>query len=211
MTAFKKISVTAASALALSVAVASHATEYVEGKDYFTLKNAEKIDTNRIIVREFFWYGCPHCYHLDAYAQKWEKTKPKDVVFFHTPAALNPVWEHSARGYYAAQALGVDKKAHAPLFHAVQEKGQQLFDQNSLANFYAQYGADKKKFNDLYNSFSVGTKIGRSKAAAVRYQLTGVPAVVVQGKYVVKGSDAKVFQVVDYLVDKVRKEGLVNK
>lgn len=208
MTAFKHISLATASVLALSVAAASHAATYENGKDYFTLENAEKIDTNRVIVREFFWYGCPHCYHLDPHAQKWKKTKAKDVVFFHTPAALNPTWEQNARGYYAAQSLGVADKAHAPLFNAIQEKNQQLFDQNSLANFYAQYGADKKKFNDLYHSFAVGTKVGRSKAAAVRYQLTGVPAVVVQGKYVVKGSDAKVFKVVDFLIDKVRKEEL---
>ena len=170
------------------------------------LDNPENISGDAIIVREFFWYGCPHCYSLDPHMEKWAKTKDKDVAFFKTPAALNPVWEASARGFYAAQLLGYEDKTHSALFNAVQKEGKQLFDQSSLSKWYATKGVDQKKFNSLYNSFAVGTKIGRSQAGAKRYQLSGVPAVVVQGKYVVTGEGATVPKVVDYLVDKVRAE-----
>lgn len=203
----KATAITFALSAALGTVSLSHAASYEAGKDYIVLDNPEKIDAgNMIVVREFFWYGCPHCYHLDPHAQQWKKTKANDVAFFHTPAPFNPVWQNSAKGFYAAQKLGVADKAHKPLFKAVQDKGEKLFDQNSLANFYAQHGADKKAFNSAFNSFEISTKLGRAKQAAQRYQLTGVPAVVVQGKYVVKGSDAKTFQVVDYLVNKVRNE-----
>ncbi len=182
------------------------AADYVAGKDYKVLDNPEKISGDAIIVREFFWYGCPHCYSLNPHMEKWAKTKDKDVAFFKTPAALNPVWESSARGFYAAQLLGYEDKTHDALFDGIHKDGKKLFDQASLANWYASQGVDKKKFNSLYNSFAVGTKIGRSQAGAKRYQLTGVPAVVVQGKYVVSGESAKVPKVVDFLVDKVRAE-----
>ena len=182
------------------------AADYVAGKDYKVLDNPEKISGDAIIVREFFWYGCPHCYSLNPHMEKWAKTKDKDVAFFKTTAALNPVWESSARGFYTAQLLGYEDKTHDALFDAIHKDGKKLFDQASLANWYASQGVDKKKFNSLYNSFAVGTKIGRSQAGAKRYQLTGVPAVVVQGKYVVSGESAKVPKVVDFLVDKVRAE-----
>ena len=159
-----------------------------------------------IIVREFFWYGCPHCYSLNPHMEKWAKTKDKDVAFFKTPAALNPVWEASARGFYAAQLLGFEDKTHDALFNAIHKDGKNLYDQASLSKWYASQGVDQKKFNSLYNSFAVGTKIGRSQAGAKRYQLTGVPAVVVQGKYVVTGEGATVAKVVDFLVDKARTE-----
>lgn len=195
------------SSLALAMAMGVSAADFKEGEDYITLESPEQINTGDIVVvREFFWYGCPHCYHLDPHAQKWKKTKAKDVAFFHTPAPFNPVWEGSAKGFYAAQKLGVGHKAHTALFDAIQKDGKKIYDQNSLADFYANYGADKTKFNAAYTSFDVGTKLGRAKTAAQRYKLTGVPAVVVHGKYVVKGSDAKTFKVVDYLVDKVRKD-----
>ncbi len=182
------------------------AADYVAGKDYKVLANPEKISGDAIIVREFFWYGCPHCYSLNPHMEKWAKTKDKDVAFFKTPAALNPVWEASARGFYAAQLLGYENKTHDALFEAIQTDGKKLFDQASLSKWYASKGVDQKKFNSLYNSFAVGTKIGRSQAGAQRYQLSGVPAVVVQGKYVVTGEDAKVPKVVEFLVDKVRAE-----
>lgn len=182
------------------------AADFVEGVDYRVLDNPENIKDDVIIVREFFWYGCPHCYKLEPHMEKWAKTRAKDVAFFQTPAAMNPVWENNARGFYAVQAMGELEKTHSELFDTIHKDGKQLFDQNSLADWYATKGVDKNKFNSLFNSFAVTTKVERSKAGAVRYKLTGVPAVVVQGKYVVSGEDAKVPQVVDFLVDKVRKE-----
>lgn len=195
--------------LAMAIGLASmgaQAAGYVAGKDYRVLDNPETISGDAIIVREFFWYGCPHCNVLDPHMEKWAKTKDKDVVFFKTPAALNPVWEANARGFYAAQLLGFEDKTHSALFDAIHKDGKKLFDQSSLSKWYASKGVNEKKFNSLYNSFAVGTKIGRSQEGAKRYQLSGVPAVVVQGKYVVTGEDAKVPKVVEYLVDKARAE-----
>ncbi len=201
--------VIALTSLAFAIGLASisaQAADYVAGKDYKVLDNPEKISGDAIIVREFFWYGCPHCYDLNPYMVKWSKTKDKDVAFFKTPAALNPTWEASARGFYAAQLLGFESKTHDALFNAIQKDGKNLFDQASLSKWYASQGVDAKKFDSLYNSFAVGTKIGRSQEGAKRYQLTGVPAVVVQGKYVVQGDPAVVPKIVDFLVDKTRAE-----
>ncbi len=195
--------------LAFAIGLANmgaQAANYVAGKDYKVLENPENIGGDAIIVREFFWYGCPHCYTLNPHMQKWAKTRDKDVAYFKTPAALNPVWEASARGFYSAQLLGQEKKTHDALFDAVQKEGKQLFDQDSLRKWYASKGVDAKKFDGLYNSFAVGTKVGRSQEGAKRYQLSGVPAVVVHGKYVVTGEGATVPKVVDFLVDKVRAE-----
>lgn len=194
------------SALLMGLACASYATTFTEGKDYKVLANPENIASNVIVVREFFWYGCPHCYNLETHMQAWAKTRAKDVAFFQTPAAMNPTWEQSARGFYAVQAMGMLDKTHKPLFEAIHKDGKRLFDQDSLSNWYATQGVDKARFNSLFNSFAVTAKIELAKQGAIRYQLTGVPAVVVQGKYVVAGEGEKVPQVVDFLVNKVREE-----
>lgn len=196
-------------ALASAIGLSSIAqANFVEGKDYKALQNPEVIAGDVIVVREFFWYGCPHCYALEPHMQKWAKTRAKDVAFFRTPAAMNSTWEVAARGFYAAQQLGLEDKTHQALFDAVHKSGKNtvILSQDSLANWYASQGADKAKFTSLFNSFAVTTKIERANQGARRYQLTGVPAVVVHGKYVVTGEDAKVTQVVDFLVNKVREE-----
>lgn len=157
-----------------------------------------------IEVREFFWYGCPHCYKLEPHLAAWLKTKPADVNFIRTPAALNPVWEANARGYYTAETLGLVEKTHLPLFQAIHVGKQQLFDQDSLVRFYSGFGASPQNFMGLYNSFAVNGKVARSKQLAQQYQLDGVPAVVVNGKYVVKGEGAKTIVTINELIGKER-------
>lgn len=190
--------------LALSSSVM--AANFTAGKDYTVLENPGKVEVpGKIEVREFFWYGCGHCFKLEPYMQAWIKKLPKDVHFVRTPAAMNPVWESSARGYYVTEALGVRSKTHLPLFHAIHENGQQVFDQQSQAKFFVKYGIPEAKFNSMYNSFPISSKVAQANQLARDYQLTGVPAVVVNGKYVVQGDAEKVPQVVNYLIEKERK------
>ncbi len=190
------------------LATAFAADTYTAGKDYEVLSAPGVVDKPGMIeVREFFWYGCPHCYRLEPNVAAWLKTKPTDVNFVRTPAAMNPVWEQNARGYYAIDMMGLTDKVHGPLFSTIHEKNVRLYDQNTLGIFYKAFGADQNRFNSLFNSFAVTGKVAQGKALAMRYKLEGVPAMVVNGKYVVKGEDAKVIQVVNYLIAKERAAG----
>lgn len=177
----------------------------VAGKDYTVLANpTPALSDGQVEVREFFWYGCPHCYTLEPHVAAWLKTKPEGVRFERSPAALNAVWESNARGYYVAEALGIVEKTHGPLFAAIQVDKQRLFSQKSLATFYAGFGVKEANFNGLYNSFTVSAKVAQSRNLAMRYQLTGVPAMVVNGKYLVPGEGARTIAVVKALVAQER-------
>jgi len=194
----------AASVLAFSGS--AMAANFVAGQDYQVLANPVKVEKpGKIEVREFFWYGCGHCYSLEPHMQSWLKKLPKDVRFVRTPAAMNPLWEQAARAYYVSEALGVRQKAHLQLFHDSHAKKQPILEQAQLAKFYTRYGISEAKFNTTYKSFPISSKIAQAKNLAATYQLSGVPAVTVNGKYVVQGDDAKVVQVVNYLVEKERK------
>ena len=202
----KKFILGAVSAAVMAFSGTTMAANFVAGTDYRVVANPVKVEVpGKIEVREFFWYGCPHCFVLEPHMQTWLKKLPKDVRFVRTPAAMNPVWEQGARGYYVSEALGVRKRSHLPLFHAIHVNKQQIFDQASQAKFFTRYGIPEAKFNSLFNSFAITAKVAQSNRLAQQYQLTGVPAVVVNGKYVVQGEDAKVTQVVNYLIEKERK------
>ncbi|WP_151741723.1 thiol:disulfide interchange protein DsbA/DsbL [Acinetobacter seifertii] len=202
----KKLVLGGLSAAIMAVSGSAMAADFVAGKDYTVIANPGKVEVpGKIEVREFFWYGCPHCFKLEPHMQTWLKQIPNDVRFVRTPAAMNKVWEQGARTYYTSEALGVRKRTHLPLFHAIQVNGQQIFDQASAAKFFTRYGVPEEKFNSTYNSFAVTAKVAESNKLAQQYQLTGVPAVVVNGKYVVQGEDGKVPQVLNYLIEKERK------
>ncbi|MFC6051562.1 disulfide bond formation protein DsbA [Acinetobacter sp. Ac_877] len=202
----KKILLGSLATAMMAISSGVMAADFVAGKDYTVLANPGKVEVpGKIEVREFFWYGCGHCHNLEPHMQAWIKKMPKGVHFVRTPAAMNPTWEQGARGYYVSEALQIRKKTHLPLFHAIHEEGKQIFDQQSQAKFFVKYGVPEAKFNSMFNSFPISAKIAQSNQLARQYQLSGVPAVVVNGKYVVQGEDAKVPQVVNYLIEKERK------
>jgi len=198
------------SALAVSLSALAQmsvaADPFVAGRDYTVVATPATVEKPGMIeVRDFFWYGCGHCYSLHPLLSNWEKTKPADVNFVKTPAAMNPVWEQNARGFYAVQMMGkLTPALHDQLFKTIHGSNQRLFDQKSLAAFYQGQGIDETRFNSLFNSFAVTGKVSQSKALATRYKLDGVPAIVVNGKYIVRGTDQKTMNVVDFLVQKER-------
>lgn len=157
-------------------------------------------------VVEVFWYGCPHCFHLEPTLEAWLKHKPANVTFVRMPAALNPSWEVLARAYYAAEDLGVVDKIHEPLFKAIHEQHLPMNTDDDVVAFFAAHGVKEADARNAINSFSVATKVRRSKQMGERYGITGVPAVIVNGKYRTNvgmaGSAEALFKVVDFLVTK---------
>ena len=175
---------------------------------YVELANPVPVaEPGKIEVVELFWYGCPHCYAFEPVINPWVEKLPSDVNFVRTPAALNAVWESNARGYYVAEMRGLVEKTHGPLFAAIHVDKQRLHDQKSLAKFYSRFGISEKDFNGLYSSFPIEGQVARSRTLAIRYQLSGVPAIVVNGKYLVPGEGARTIQVVNALIAKERAGG----
>ena len=202
----KKFLFSSAAAALFAFSGSAMAAQFVAGKDYTVLPNPVAVEKpGKIEVREFFWYGCPHCFTLEPHMQAWLKQMPKDVRFVRTPASMNPLWEQGARAYYVSEALGVRQKTHLPLFHAIHANGQNILEQAAFAKFFTQFGIPEAKFNSTYKSFPISSKIAQSQDLAKRYQLTGVPAVTVNGKYIIQGEDGKVTQVLNYLIEQERK------
>ena len=146
---------------------------------------------DKIEVIEFFWYGCPHCYTLEPAMEKWLKTKPANVEFIRQPAVFSDLWGKHAKAYFVAEALGVVDKVHADLFDAIQNKKQKLTSEDQLAKFFVAHGVDETEFRNTYNSFLIDAKLRQAKAMAPRYGITGVPAIIINGKYKTTGPLAK--------------------
>ena len=165
---------------------------------------------DKIEVIEFFWYGCPHCYQFHPVIEKWKKSIADDVRFIPVPASLNPGWQNHARAYFAAEQLGVLDKIHDPLFKEIHENKRRLVKRGDLADFAAKQGIDKKKFLSTMKSFGVENALLQSQQMSRAMKITGVPAVVVGGKYLTSGAMAgsypRVIKVINQLVEKVRQE-----
>lgn len=190
--------------------VGQSAENFVAGKDYQVIESPVRVDDpSRIEVREFFWYGCPHCYKLEPALKSWLAVKSADVAFVRTPGAMNPVWEIAAKGFYAAESTGLVEKTHGQLFDLVHRQGRQdlITDPAKLVSFYVSQGADARNFAGLMSSFAVLGKVSKGKTLAGQYRITGVPAIIVNGKYLVDyraGAPERMVQVASALVAKER-------
>jgi len=188
------------------------AQDYKEGDNYLRLSKPQPTSTpDKIEVVELFWYGCPHCYHLEPEINKWLQNKPEDVEFVRLPAIVGPRWEPLAKAYYTAEVLGVLDKTHAALFEAIHEKKQKFTDEEQIMDFFTSHGVTESDFKKAFNSFAVSVKMNNAKLMTRRYAITGVPTLIVNGKYSVTGklagSQAGIIKVVNYLVAQERKAG----
>jgi thiol:disulfide interchange protein DsbA len=185
---------------------------YDEGIEYLKINPPVGTENpHKVEVVEMFWYGCPHCYHFEPMLLQWLKHKPANVDFIRIPAVFpdRPLWELHARAYYTAELLGVLNKTHEALFDAIHKQHQRLFDEESLANFYAKYGVDKKLFKETMHSFGVQMKVDRAKELSRRYGIDGVPTLVINGKYrtyaSITNGEEGMLKVTDYLIEKETK------
>lgn len=174
----------------LSLLVFSH-SGFAADKGYKDLATVQPTqDPSKIEVIEFFWYGCPHCYQFEPALEEWRATLPKNVTFIRQPAVFSAVWAKHAKAYFSAEVLGMVDEVHGDFFHAIQVNKQELTSEEDLAEFFVAHGVDKAAFHDAYNSFIVDTKMRQAKSMGPRYGIRGVPAIVVNGKYLVNGKTA---------------------
>ncbi|MBX2824895.1 MAG: thiol:disulfide interchange protein DsbA/DsbL [Gammaproteobacteria bacterium] len=145
---------------------------------------------DQVEVLEFFWLGCPHCYALEPKMEAWVENKPEHATFVREAPPLNPSWEPHSRGFYAAQIMGIENEFVHAMFTAIHEDKKRMRKPDDIAELAATLGVDEKKFLSTMKSFAVNTKIGRSMQLAKSAGLTGVPFVMINGKYTTSGSIA---------------------
>ena len=191
--------------LMLVSAAASAQTAFVAGTDYQVISPAVKTtQPDKVVVTEIFWYGCPHCFRFEPYVERWAAGLPDGVVFEQVPSSLNPRWTVLARAYYAFKMMGVLEQTHKAVFEAIHLKRERLDSLDSIAAFAGSLGLDEKAFRENYASFPVETQIRKNIQKEKRYGHRGVPAVIVNGKYLVSaslaGSNERMIQIMNFLV-----------
>ena len=201
----------AAFLVALSLPLMAQPVGPQEGRDYMRLKNPVQVDTGKKIeVIEFFSYGCPHCGEFEPILQGWLKTLPPDVAFRRVPVSFQDRWVPLAKEYYTLEALGEDARLSPEMFIAIHGKGINLANEKTFFDWAASHGLDRKKVEDMYNSFTISGKMSRALQQAKTFAAQSVPLIVIDGKFVIStekvGSHAAMLPVMDALIVKARAE-----
>jgi protein dithiol oxidoreductase (disulfide-forming) len=193
--------------LLLSFSAMAMPLAYVEGVHYSpTAQRLATSDENVIEVVELFSYSCPHCFRLDPMVTEWKKSLPENVKFVHVPAIFRDSWLQLAKVFYAAEATGDLETLHSLLFNAIHVEKRRLTTEDQLLDFVAEQGIDRDSFEKAMNSFSVKSKVKKALVMSQTSGITGVPSMIVNGKYrtdaPAAGSMEDMLKVVDFLIEK---------
>ena len=181
-----------------------------EGKDYRKLEKPQPVETGKKIeVIEFFSFSCPHCKDMEPFLTSWAQKLPADVQLRRIPAQFSPAWTGTAKVWYTLEGLNQERLVPA-VFNAIHGQNLRLDQDKAFFDWAATMGLDRKKVEDMYNSFAVNGKVARAKTLLQNYNVQSVPTFVVDGKYSTETGQPKQHQdvppLLDKLIDKARAE-----
>ncbi len=191
--------------------------QFKEGEHYVrmvptqpTVGGADKIE-----VAEVFWYGCPHCYDIEPYINKWAESRDPDVRFVRIPATWNALVRLHAQLYYTEEVLVRNEVIKNPeefrdaIFQEYHRRGNRMTSEEAIQKVFARFGVTEEQFTSTWGSFEVNQKLRVADDLTRRYSITSVPAVVVNGKYRTGASEAGSYSKLMELIDElVVREGL---
>ena len=198
----------AALAISSLFGLSAHA-EPVAGQQYVELKSPVPISKpGKVEVVELFWYGCPHCYQFESTLNPWVEELPEDVNFVRVPALFGGIWNVHGQASLTLESMKVEGKVHDAVFNAIHQEKKKLASAEEFADFVATQGVDRDTFLSTFNSFAVKGQMEKAKKLAMAYQVTGVPVMIVGGKYRFdigsSGGPREALGVADYLIAKER-------
>ncbi len=183
------------------------AANFTEGKDYQVVSNPHVTESKSKtpVITEFFSYGCPWCYRMEAPLNEWVSKMGKNVQLERVPVVFKPEWELYAKAYYTAKTLALSDKLNPALFKAIQEDKNPLNTKQSMIDFFIGQGVDREIAKSAFeNSPTIDMRVSNGMTLMAAYQISGVPAFVINNKYKtdlqMAGSPQRLFQILDYLL-----------
>ncbi|PHM71232.1 thiol:disulfide interchange protein DsbA [Xenorhabdus sp. KJ12.1] len=174
------------------------ASDFSEGKQYVELKKAVA-DQPQVV--EFFSFYCPHCYQFENIFHvpgTIAKNLPEGVTHerYHVDF-LGPLGKDLTDAWAVAIVLKVQDKVLPVLFDGIQ-KTQTINTKADIRNAFIKAGISGEDYDAALNSFIVKSVASKERQAAQDFQLQGVPATFVLGKYMINNGGIETKSVQDY-------------
>ena len=182
----------------------------VFAQKYVQISTEKQQESKDIIIYEFFWYGCPHCYNLEPTMERIEADLDKDTKIVKLPVALRDSWIPHAKLYYALEQMDKIDEVHNLIFEEIHLEDNRLNTEQQMVDFLGKHGIDTNKFMEKYNSFGTEARIKKASNLAKKYQINSVPTIIVNGKYLTSGSYVssydELYSVINLLIERERND-----
>jgi len=191
------------------------------GQEYTVLDRPQPVDSGKKVeITEFFGYFCGACNAFEPYLENWIKKQGDRIVVKRVHVKFSDAMIPHQKLYFALEAMGKVDEYQMKTFNAYHVDRNRLSNDAEVMKYVEKVGLDKKKFADIYNSFAIQSKLSRATQLMNDYKISGVPTVVIDGRFVVSPADLYAksrnpstnpadhagLKVMDWIVDKVYQE-----
>jgi thiol:disulfide interchange protein DsbA len=160
----------------------------VEGVEYERLSQPQPTDTGKKVeVLEFFWYNCPHCHAFEPHLAEWAKKQGDRIALKRIPVGFRESFAPQQKLYFALEAMN-RLDLHRVVFDAIHQRRMKLNTEQEIMAFIETQSIDFKKFVEIFNSFSVQSKVARVRQLQEAFRIDGVPTVAIDGQYLTSPS-----------------------
>jgi protein dithiol oxidoreductase (disulfide-forming) len=163
---------------------------FKEGEHYEVVKQTT---TAKPEVLEFFSYFCPHCYHFEPIVAELKKSLPQGVEFKRNPVAFlgREMGPELQRAYAVATLLDVEAKFSPVIFKQIQVDRKPPQSRADIKAVFESIGVAGSEYEGAVDSFAVTGLVAQYDRNTAEMQIRGVPATVVNGRYLVKAEAVK--------------------
>jgi len=181
---------------------------YIEGVHYEEVDGIHiPADIKEPFILQYFWFGCGHCQNFEPVIQRY-LAQEQDVSLLRKPAAFSKRWLMDAKIFYALKSIG-EMQYFDDLFDLYRQKhkDKQLPNKSEIEQLLQSKNIDVEAFFKATESSVQMKKIIRNINEMTKNKISGVPTVIVNGRYRVlahddtkKGSDY--FNLLNFLKSK---------
>lgn len=183
-----------AAAAALLLPLSAMASDFQQGKHYDVIAEQK---TAKPEVKEYFSFYCGGCFAFEPTAQKLAQNLPEGVEFkkFHVDfirAAAPEIQNALARAFVSAKTLGKGDEMATAIFNQIHRSRVPFRSEADIRSLALINDLSAEEFDRAMRSFSVRGMVGQmakeQEELSNRRILTGVPMLVVNGKYRINNS-----------------------
>ncbi|MEZ8318472.1 thiol:disulfide interchange protein DsbA/DsbL [Vibrio splendidus] len=189
----------------IMLSLSAHAAKFNEGEHYKVL---DLEASKKPMVTEFFSFYCPHCNSFEPIIQQLKQQLPADAKLQknHVSFMGGNMGLPMSKAYATMIALKVEDKMVPVMFNRIHNMNKPPRDEAELRQIFLDEGVDAKKFDAAYNGFAVDSMVRRFDKAFKDSGLSGVPAVVVNNRYLIDAQGInsldEYFELVNFLLKK---------
>ena len=190
----------------LMMATLGHAAPlFKEGEHYEVVKATA---TAKPEVLEFFSYFCPHCYYFEPIMADLKKSLPQGIELKRNPVAFlgREMGPELQRAFAVATLLDVEAKFSPVIFKKIQEERQPPQSRADIKALFESIGVAGNEYDGAVDSFAVSGLVAQFDRNTQEMNIRGVPATVINGRYLLKTESVKSTEeykaLVQYLLNK---------